>query len=340
VLIRVRCCGVCGSDVHCCEADEEGYVRFSGPAAFPVVLGHEFAGEVVAVGAGVTGTAALRPGDLVTAESVRWCGLCESCRSGNPNQCAEAELMGLSAPGAMAGYVSVDQRFCWRLDALGEALGDDRLACELGALVEPIGCAYNALFVAGRGLRPGAYVSIHGAGPIGLAALLLARAAGAAKVFVFDPSASRNALASALGADYAAGAPELRRQGTSPAQVVREMTGGHGADVQVEAAGAAAETLPEIQRSFAPNGTMVYVGRADNAAAVDFNPLVTQANHISGSRGHAGHGIFPSVIRLLAGGRVPFHRMITSRYPLGRAADAVARAAARDEGKVLVECAS
>jgi threonine dehydrogenase-like Zn-dependent dehydrogenase len=334
VLVRVRCCGVCGSDVHCAETDDDGYVRFSGPAAFPVVLGHEFAGEVAEAGADVRG---LRPGDWVTAESVQWCGLCLPCRSGNPNQCASAELMGLSTPGAMATYVAVNQRYCWRLDALREAVGDGR-AAEMAALVEPLGCAYNALFVAGGGMRPGAYVSIYGAGPIGLAALLLARAAGAAKVFVFDLSPPRNALAARFDADFTADPLELRRQGTSPAQVVRDLTGGHGADVQVEAAGSAADTVPQIERSLAPNGKMIYLGRAANGAAMNFDTLVTQANQVIGSRGHAGHGIFDNVIRLLATGRIPADRMITARYPLARAAEAVARAGTRVEGKVLVQC--
>ena len=237
----------------------------------------------------------------------------------------------------MAGYVAVNQRYCWRLDTLREALGDER-ACEMGALIEPIGCAYNALFVAGGGMRPGAYVAIHGAGPIGLAALLLARAAGAAKVFVFDLSPARNALAARFEADFAANPLDLRRQGTSPAQVVREMTGGHGADLQVEAAGSAADTIPEIERSFAPNGKMIYLGRAGNGAAMHFDTLVTQANQVMGSRGHAGHGIFNDVIRLLVTGRIPADQMITARYPLSRAVEAVARAGTRAEGKVLVRC--
>jgi scyllo-inosose 3-dehydrogenase len=174
--------------------------------------------------------------------------------------------------------------------------------------------------------------------PIGLAALLLARAAGAAKVFVFDPSTPRNALAMELGADHAASPLDLKRHGTSPADLVRELTGGDGADVQVEAAGAARETIPQIERSFAPNGKMIYLGRSDDAAPLHLDGLVTRANAIVGSRGHAGHGIFPSVIRLLATGRMPAHRMITSRFPLERAADAVAHAAKRTEGKILVRC--
>ncbi len=155
---------------------------------------------------------------------------------------------------------------------------------------------------------------------------------------MFDVSEPRLALAKTFGADRAANPRELARQGTSPAEVVLDLTRGHGADLQVEAVGAAADTVPQIQRSFAPNGKLIYLGRADDDATVQFDSLVTRGNQVMGSRGHAGHGIYPNVIRLLATGRIPAREMITSRYPLARAADAVAHAAKRTEGKILVRC--
>lgn len=336
VLIRVRACGVCGSDAHCFETDGDGYVLFTGPARLPVVMGHEFAGDVVQTGRNVQG---LRVGDAVTAESVRWCGVCTPCRSGEPNQCERVELLGLCAPGAFGEYVAVNERFCWKLDALRESCGSEDELYETAALIEPIGCAYNGMFVVAGGFRPGAYVAIYGAGPIGLGALMLARAAGAAKVFVFDPSEPRNALARSLGADHAVSPEVLRRAGTSPGRVIRELTAGHGADLQIEAAGAAHETWPEIELALAGNGKVVYLGRASNAAPVRFDPLVSNANAVFGSRGHAGHGVYANVIRLLASGRMPAHRMITARFPLARALDAIRQATARTDGKIMVRIA-
>lgn len=334
VLIKVKACGICGSDTHCYETDASGYVLFSGSAKLPMILGHEYSGEIVEAGKKVI---SLRAGDAVAMESMVWCGICACCRAGNFNQCLHLEMVGFSVPGAFAEYIAVKEKYCWKLNVLKDAFPDRDDIYEAGALIEPISCAYNGIFVSGGGFRPGAYVAVHGSGPIGLGAVLLARAAGAAKVFAFDLSEPRNELALALGADYAASPLALRRQGTSPAEVLRDLTHGHGADLQVEAAGAASATFPEIERSLAPNGKIVYLGRHDAGAPLSLDNLVSQANQITGARGHSGHGIYPHVIRLLASGRFPAHKMITSRFPLDEAVEAVRRSTARAEGKIMVQ---
>jgi threonine dehydrogenase-like Zn-dependent dehydrogenase len=114
------------------------------------------------------------------------------------------------------------------------------------------------------------------------------------------------------------------------------MTGGYGADMQIEAAGAASATIAEIEKSFAPNGKMIYLGRQDNCVHMQFDTLVSQANQIMGARGHSGHGIYPNVIRLLATGRVPAHKMITSRFPFDRVIDAIKQSTSRMDGKIIV----
>jgi threonine dehydrogenase-like Zn-dependent dehydrogenase len=336
VLIKVKACGICGTDVHCCTTDESGYVRFSGPAQFPVILGHEVAGEVVEVGSGVKGLAV---GQAVAVESVCWCGVCTACRSGNVNQCLDGELLGLTVPGALAHYVAVSARHCWDIGPLAAAFPDGDDLLEVGSLIEPIGCAYNGMFVTASGFRPGAYIAIHGAGPIGLGAVMLARAAGAAKILVFEPSEARNRLALSLGADFAADPIALKKQGTGVGDVIRQLTGGNGADMQIEAAGSASETIPEMLKGLARNGNIVYLGRTEDTAPPDYNTLVSLGAGIVGSRGHAGHAIFPSVIRLLAAGRLPARQMITARFPLERAIDAIELSAKRTEGKVIVRCA-
>lgn len=332
VLIKIKACGVCGSDTHCYETDADGYVIFSGPARFPCVVGHEYTGEVVEVGADVT---TLKVGDAVAPEGMLWCGKCISCRSGNPNQCLNLDMVGFSAPGAFAEYIATREKYCWKLDGLREHFSADELY-EVAALVEPIGCAYNGMFVAAGGLRPGAYVAIYGAGPIGLGALLMARAAGASKIFMFETSPERCALAREMGADYVGNPVELRTAGTSPSEVVRELTQGHGADMQVEAAGAATLTVPEMEKSFAPNGKMVYLGRAGNATRMHLDTLVSQANMIVGARGHAGYGIYPYILRMLATGRVPARKMITSHFAFSEVLDAMKQSSARTDGKIMV----
>lgn len=333
VLIKVRACGVCGSDTHFLETDEAGYALFSGSARLPVTSGHEYAGEVVEVGRAVT---SLRAGDAVVGESMHWCGHCVSCRSGHPNQCRNMEMLGFSVNGAFADYVATNPKYCWKLDGLREGFPEGDAFYEAAALIEPIGCAYNGMFVAAGGFRPGAHVAVYGVGPIGLGAVLLARFSGAAKILVFDISEPRNALALELGADYAGNPLALRRQGSSPAEIILEQTAGQGADIQIEASGAARATFPEIEKSLAPNGKVIYLGRLDASAPFPLDRMVSGANQIVGARGQSGYGIYPSIIRLLASGRFPASRMITARFPLDEAIGAIERAAKRVDGKIMI----
>ena len=175
VLIRVKAVGICGSDTHVYETDRDGYIIFSGLVKLPCVLGHEFSGVVEKTGELVR---ELAPGDLVAMESIQWCGSCTPCRSGAPNQCQNIELLGLSTQGALAEFAAVKANYCWKLNGLRDRYSEAEIF-EIGALIEPIGCAYNGMFVNGGGLRPGETVAVYGAGPIGLAAIALARLSGA-----------------------------------------------------------------------------------------------------------------------------------------------------------------
>jgi threonine dehydrogenase-like Zn-dependent dehydrogenase len=328
VLLKVRACGVCGSDTHCYEHDADGYILFSGPVRLPVTVGHEYTAEVLEVGPGIKH---LRRGMLVAAEGMLYCGVCEACRTGHPNQCPDLDMVGFSAPGAYAEYITAKERFLWSLDPLAERLGSADRALELGALIEPIACSYNGMFVSAGGFRPGANVVVFGCGPIGLGAIALARAAGAASVLAFETIPERRAVASALGADRVWDPRE------APAgDLIREHTRGWGADMIVEAAGAALHTMPEIERAFAPGGKMVYLGRTGLRAPVLLDVLVTQAASIAGARGHAGGGCFPRILRLLEAGRLNVEPMITRRYPFAQTIAAVAASCDRTDGKILV----
>lgn len=328
VVLKVRVCGVCGSDTHCYEHDRDGYVLFSGPVRVPVTVGHEYTAEVVEVGPGVRH---LRPGMLVVAEGMLYCGVCEACRTSHPNQCPDLEMVGFSAPGAYADYVTAQERFLWPLDLLAERLGSAERALELGALIEPIACSYNGMFVSAGGFLPGAHVAVFGCGPIGLGAIALARAAGAATVLAFETIPERRAVALSVGADFAYDPRE------APAgETIRQRTGGWGADMIVEAAGAAMQTMPEIERAFSPGGKMVYLGRTGLRAPVMLDVLVTQAATIAGARGHAGGGCFPRILRLLEANRLNVAPMITRRFPFAQTIEAVAKSCDRTDGKILV----
>jgi hypothetical protein len=328
VLIKVKACGICGSDIHFYETDEEDYILYPGLTKFPTIIGHEFSGEVVEVGDEVKD---LKPGDAVTAEEMWWCGYCTPCRNGFPNHCVNLEEMGFTLPGAMAEYIAVEAKYCWKIDSLIERYGEEK-GFEAGSLVEPTSVSYNALFERGGGFRPGAYVVVYGAGPIGLAAIALSRAAGASKVIAFEISKVRLELAKEVGADHVFDPREV-----VPSEVVMELTGGEGADMQVEAAGAPEQTIPEMEKTLAINGKIVQIGRAAQRVPMYLEAFQVRRSQVYGSQGHSGHGIFPSVIRMMAAGLVDVTPIITSRFNLDRAVEALEKATLREDGKITIK---
>jgi threonine dehydrogenase-like Zn-dependent dehydrogenase len=330
VLVRVAACGICGSDTHIYETDPEGYIIFSGLTKLPCIPGHEFSGEVTEVGKDVI---ELKKGDIVTSESIMWCGKCLPCRSGMLNQCENVELMGLSSNGAFADFISVKAKYCWKLNSLEERF-ERKDVFQLGTLVEPIGCAYNGIFISGGGFLPGSHAIIYGAGPIGLGAVLLLRTAGAAKIIAVDVVEERLAIARRMGADV------VLNIGNEPhlEEVLKELTSGRGADIQVEAAGAVHITLPLMQKLCSTRGKIITLGRVDTSAQVDLNRVVSGAHAIIGSRGHSGYGIYPEIIRLLEGGRLNGAKdIVTSMFPFSRIEEGFALSAKRTEAKILIE---
>ncbi|MDH7486454.1 MAG: scyllo-inosose 3-dehydrogenase [Anaerolineae bacterium] len=329
VLIKVKACGVCGSDIHFYETDEDGYILYPGLTRFPTTTGHEFSGQVVEVGSAVQD---LKVGDMVTAEEMIWCGYCTPCRNGFPNHCANLEEIGFTIPGAFAEYIAVGAKYCWKLNALLDRYGDEEKVYEAGALCEPSSVAYNTIFVRAGGFRPGAYVAVYGVGPIGLAAIAECKAAGAAKIIAFEVSAPRLELARKMGADYAFNPKEV-----TPHEVVMELTEGQGADLHVEAAGVPPLTIPEMEQSLAINAKIAVVGRAAQRVNMYLEMLQVRRSQVFGSQGHSGHAIFPSVIRLMASGLLDMTPIITSRYNLDGVVEAIIKSGDRTDGKIMVK---
>ena len=241
VLLRIKACGVCGSDMHFYETDEKNYILYPGLTKFPSILGHEFAGQVVKVGDAVEDLAV---GDMVTAEEMIWCGHCRPCRDGYPNHCTNLEELGFTINGAFAEQIAVGAKYCWKLNDLMDVCGGDEDAVyEMGATVEPSSVAYNCVFERAGGFRPGATVVIYGQGPIGLTAAAECKAAGAAKLIAFEISSPRREVSARMGADYV-----YDPTAVDPYQVVMDLTHGRGAELQVEAAGAPDKTIPVMER--------------------------------------------------------------------------------------------
>lgn len=333
LLVKVKRCGICGSDTHLYETDDDGYIIFSGPVKLPCTIGHEYSGIVEQVGRNVT---TFRVGDLIAAESIVWCGKCTPCRSGAVNQCAHVELAGITVNGAFAEYVQVNALQCWKINSLAATYTEEQIF-DIGALIEPLGCAYNGMFISAGGFMPGSTVVVYGAGPIGLGAVALARIAGASKIITFDPIPERLAIAKSMGADFVYNTDELAREGLRPRDIVMEKTEGKGAEVQVEAAGAANATVPEMETSLGVNGTIVYLGRAATHTPILLNLMVSGANSIVGSRGHSGYGIYDNLIKLLACNRLHVAEMITSVYDFTDVMTALQRSVKRTDAKILVK---
>jgi threonine dehydrogenase-like Zn-dependent dehydrogenase len=330
-LLRVHACGVCGSDVHFYETDSEDYILYPGLTKFPAILGHEFSGEIVEIGS-EKHSQGFKVGDRVTVEEMVWCGYCRPCRDGFPNHCENLEEIGFTIDGAMAEYIVVPLKLCWKLDPVFERYADESTAWEVGATTEPTCVAYNTIFERAGGFRPGAYVAIYGAGPIGLGAIQLCKAAGAAKIIASEVSKERRALASEVGADHVLDPSKVR-----PSEGIMELTKGAGVDLSVEAAGAPEVTIPEMEKTLAINGKIAVVGRAAKRVPMFLECFQIRRSQLYGAQGHSGHAIFPSVIRMMGAGLIDNAKIVTARFPLEQALDALHKATAREDGKIVIK---
>ncbi|MEM4523458.1 MAG: scyllo-inosose 3-dehydrogenase [Nitrososphaeria archaeon] len=303
VLIKVKACGICGSDVHMAQADEDGYILYPGLTGFPVILGHEFSGEVVEIGPGAIDRTTNKPfkeGTPVCAEEMLWCGECYACSIGYPNQCERLNEIGFNVNGAFADYIVLPAKYLWNISILKEVYDEEKMYLA-GSLVEPTSVAYHAVIEIGGGVRPGDNVVICGGGPIGLAAVAILKRHGAARVILSEPSPIRAELGKKLGADYV----------IDPTKVdftneVLKITDGFGANLYLEATGLPHIVYPQIEKTIwegrTINSTVVIVARADAKIPVTGEVLQVKRAKIIGSQGHSGHGTFPRVIKSMATG--------------------------------------
>ena len=334
VLLKVRATGICGSDVHMIQQDKDGYMLYPGLTKLPVVPGHEISGEVVEVGPGVN---MLKVGDMVTCEEMWWCGECDACRTDNLNQCHNLEEMGFTTNGGFEEFLAVHQKYCWRVNELLDVYKTEDAAYEAAATTEPTSVAYNAMFVRAGGFKPGANVAVWGAGPIGLASVALAKAAGAGKVIVFEVSDVRGRLAKSMGASAVFNPKEISDSGSQPHEKLLEATGGEGADFLVEAAGAPQLTLPQMNRALAIGAKVAWIGRADAEAPIYLELFQTHASQLFGAQGHSGYGTFKNVIRLMAAGAIDTRKMVTARTSIEGIPEHVEKLMRKEEVKVLVK---
>lgn len=307
VLVRVAACGICGSDVH-------GYDGSTGRRIPPIVMGHEAAGVVAAVGEGVAG---YRVGDRVTFDSTVYCGECEYCRRGEVNLCDRRQVVGVSCgdyrrAGAFAEYVAVPERILYRLP--------DGLSFSDAAMLEAVSVAIHAVRVAE--VKGGETALVIGAGMIGLLILQAAKASGCSRVFVADVDPTRLELARSLGADVV-----IDSSRESLAVRIDELTAGRGVDVALEAVGRT-ETVVAAIEATRKGGTVVLVGNIAPEVTIPLQKVVTRQIRLQGSCASAGE--YLQAMQWMAEGRIKVAPLITAVAPLDEGPAWFARLHARE----------
>ena len=293
IMVKVAACGICGSDVH-------GYDGSSGRRIPPIVMGHEAAGTIAAVGAGVTGFA---DGDRVTFDSTVYCGACPYCLRGEVNLCDRRQVLGVSCgdyrrAGAFAEYIIVPARIAFRLPA--------DFAFAEAAMLEAVSVALHAVSLAK--VTKGDTALVVGAGMIGLLTLQALRVAGCSRVYVADVDSSRLKLAKQLGATEA-----LHLSGADLLAEILRVTDGTGVDVAVEAVGIDATVNSAIE-CVRKAGTVALVGNVTPQVRLPLQTVVTRQIRVQGCCSSAGE--YPEAIRLVGSGAIQAGPLITAIAPL------------------------
>ncbi len=315
VLIEVKACGICGSDVH-------GMDGSTGRRIPPIIMGHEAAGVIRKVGDAVQGW---QPGERVTFDSTIYCGECYYCRAGLVNLCDNRRVLGVSPgdyrqDGAFAEYVAVPERVLYRLP--------DGVSFTQAALLEPLSVAFHAV---GRPrIRLGDAAVVVGAGMVGLLVVRALRLAGCGQVIAVDLDPQRLETAKTFGADVG-----LDAKGDVAGQV-QGLTGGRGADLAFEVVG----VTPAVQTAVASvrkGGSVTLVGNLSPTVELPLQSVVTRQITLYGSC--ASNGEYPACIAMLAKGAVDVGPLISAVAPLSDGAEWFERLHQGEPGlmKVILE---
>jgi (R,R)-butanediol dehydrogenase / meso-butanediol dehydrogenase / diacetyl reductase len=299
VVVEIDWCGICGTDLgeylYGPQLIPVGEPHPLTGTAAPLIMGHEFAGTVVALGREVRG---LRLGMRVGVDTIIFCGHCYWCSRHQHVLCPQLAALGLHAHGGLARFCVAPAYMCLPLP--------ESLSFEAAPLAETLSVVVRALR-RGR-FQPGETAVIVGAGPVGLMGVQMARVAGASAVYVVEPSAYRRAAALALGADAA----------LDPGDAVgelHELTRGLGADLALECAGGSA-TVPLAIRLARRGGRAVLIGLPKAESSFNFFELVFQEKEVVGSLSHIYDEDYHAAIRLLGDGRVRAEPLISHRIGL------------------------
>ncbi|HOM17569.1 MAG TPA: galactitol-1-phosphate 5-dehydrogenase [Thermoguttaceae bacterium] len=313
VLVRVHCCGICGSDVH-------GLDGSTGRRRPPVIMGHEAAGVIAQVGSAVVGWTV---GDRVTFDSTIWCGRCGPCRAGLWNLCDHRRVLGVSCDeyrqdGAFAEYVTVPQHILYHLP--------DRVSFEQAALVEPLAVAMHA--VGQIPVRVGDTAVVVGTGMVGLLAVQVLRQAGCARIWAVDMDSGRLELACQLGAEEG-----FRPDRVDVAAEIRRRTHGRGADVVLEVVGIPSTVALAVD-TVRKGGYISLVGNVSPQVGLPLQSVVTRQIRLQGICASCGE--YPACLEMISGGRIRVEPLMSAVAPLEEGPQWFTRLYQRESGLLKV----
>lgn len=319
VLVRIKAVAICGSDP---KVFSGGYLSINWPPAFPFIPGHEFSGEVVALGDGVT---EFGVGDRVAGEAHCGCGYCANCKAGIYNLCLNYgktknghRHYGFTYQGAYAEYNAYNVKTLTRLP--------DSISYEEGSLVDTAGTAFQAIRLAG--VTPGGYSATFGPGPIGIFVMQIAKAMGSKTIVVGRRERLQGARK--LGADYSVDYESVK----DVVATVRDITGGIGADEVFECAGTQEAVLQSV-RCARKNGHVAFVALPTvDEMMIPVKTMVMNQIAVHGSR--ANPNCSAKVIELMSQGKINAKDMITHQFPLDKIHEAMNTFVNRIDGALKV----
>lgn len=295
-LIKVKACGICGSDVH-------GYLGTTGRRDIGVIMGHELSGVVEAI----DGESEFKPGDRVVVEPTINCQVCPFCEAGRTQYCVNKGFLGVfSVHGGFAEYLAVPSRLLFRLP--------DDLSFEEGALIEPL--AVSKCGVDQVKSYEGKTAVIVGAGTIGLLALAVVKARKAARIIVVDLSDNRLAKAKEMGADYIFNSGKV-----DAVEEIKKLTDGLGADVSIEAVGSTAPVKTAID-CLRPESDCVWIGNSAKNITLDMQSVVTRGIKIHGTYTYS-HDDFGATLYEYREMGIPTDDILSRTLPLEEAAEVI-----------------
>src|SRR4029079_13524712 len=313
VLVKVKVASVCGTDVHIYNWDAWAQSRIHPP----LIPGHEFCGEVAAVGDEVT---TVKEGDFVSAEMHVNCGKCYQCRTGDAHICQHVKIIGVDANGAFAEYVTIPESNIWKLDPA--------IPQEYASILDPLG---NAVHTVLSGDIAAKTVAVTGCGPIGLFAIAVARACGATQVFAIEVNQHRRKIAQQMKADFV-----LDPTKDNVKEFVMEKTGGIGVDVLLEMAGRqdAIATGFSILRL---GGRASLLGIPSKPVTMNFaDDIIFKGATILGINGRRMYQTWYQMQALLKAGKLDLHPVITDRMPMKDFSKGMDRVRSGEASKILL----